>query len=104
MVAYFAYLAFQRESLWKVARAVAWTGLAASVVSIATRGMAAHRVPWGNMYEFSITAALGILGVYLFLNIKMDLPPPDATPLRVVASYRLNGAPPATAIFEPHAS
>ena len=28
------------------------------VVADVTRGLSAHRVPWGNMYEFSITGAL----------------------------------------------
>jgi cytochrome c-type biogenesis protein CcsB len=29
------------------------------------RGASAHRVPWGNMYEFSITGALAFSGAYL---------------------------------------
>ncbi len=34
------------------------------------RGISAHRVPWGNMYEFSITGALGFTGAYLFALAK----------------------------------
>ncbi len=30
------------------------------------RGVSAHRVPWGNMYEFSITGALAFSAAYLF--------------------------------------
>ncbi len=30
------------------------------------RGVSAHRVPWGNMYEFSITGALAFSTAYLF--------------------------------------
>ena len=56
MVGYFAYLAFRRESIWQVARAVAIVGLGANLVSIVARGFAADRVPWGNMYEYSIAA------------------------------------------------
>jgi len=32
---------------------------------VVTRGLAAERVPWGNMYEFSITASLAVAAVYL---------------------------------------
>ncbi|MEK9599842.1 MAG: cytochrome c biogenesis protein CcsA, partial [Pontimonas sp.] len=34
-------------------------------VGVMLRGIAANRVPWANMYEFSITGALTILTVYL---------------------------------------
>lgn len=32
---------------------------------VVLRGIAAERVPWANMYEFSITAAFIMLGIYL---------------------------------------
>jgi len=43
------------------------TGLAFALhlVGVVTRGLAAGRVPWGNMYEFSITASLAVAAVYL---------------------------------------
>ena len=37
------------------------------------RGASAHRVPWGNMYEFSITGALAFSGAYLFALAKYKL-------------------------------
>ena len=37
------------------------------------RGLSAHRVPWGNMYEFSITGALAFTGAYLFTLKKYKL-------------------------------
>ena len=40
-------------------------GLAANVGAAVTRGLAVHRVPWGNMYEFSII--VGIITVTGFL-------------------------------------
>ncbi len=67
MVGYFAYLAFQRDLLWKLARAAAGLGLAANLVSILTRGLAAHRVPWGNMYEYSALLACLVVGGYLIV-------------------------------------
>ena len=48
MVGYFAYLAFRREWLWKVSRAVAYAGLAVNIASIVARGFAANRVPWAT--------------------------------------------------------
>lgn len=67
MVGYFAYLAFRRDALWRVSRVVAMVGLGANLVSIVARGMAAHRVPWGNMYEYSTLLALLVVAGYLFI-------------------------------------
>jgi cytochrome c-type biogenesis protein CcsB len=53
MVGYFHFLAFRRRPVWLVARTIAYAGLAAHLVSIVSRGFAAGRVPWGNMYEYS---------------------------------------------------
>ena len=67
MVGYFAYLAFGRDGIWKLARAVAFVGLTANLVSIVARGFAAHRVPWGNMYEYSSLLALLVVAGYLVI-------------------------------------
>ncbi len=67
MVGYFAFLAFGRDRIWKIARVVAFAGLAANLVSIAARGFAAHRVPWGNMYEYSCLLALLVVAGYLVI-------------------------------------
>ncbi|MSY02183.1 MAG: c-type cytochrome biogenesis protein CcsB, partial [Actinobacteria bacterium] len=37
------------------------------------RGISAHRVPWGNMYEFSITGALAFTGAYIFALWKYKI-------------------------------
>ncbi|WP_375400785.1 c-type cytochrome biogenesis protein CcsB [uncultured Amnibacterium sp.] len=37
------------------------------------RGVAAGRVPWGNLYEFSMTATLLIVGVFLLSLLRTDL-------------------------------
>ena len=65
MLGYFFHLAFRRESAWRAARLVAWTGLAGHVVSVVARAIAAERVPWGNMYEYSSLLALLVVAVYL---------------------------------------
>jgi cytochrome c-type biogenesis protein CcsB len=43
------------------------------LVGVVTRGLSASRVPWGNMYEFSITGALAFTGAYLAALRKYDL-------------------------------
>ena len=67
MVGYFAYLAFRRTSLWAAARTIATVGLVANIVCVVTRGLAAHRVPWGNMYEYSVLLALLVVAGYLLI-------------------------------------
>ncbi len=42
-------------------------GMLLNLVGVIGRGLAAHRVPWGSMYEFSITGCLAVSAVYLFL-------------------------------------
>jgi len=43
------------------------------VIGVVTRGLAAERVPWGNMYEFSCIAIMGALAVYLLLVRLWDI-------------------------------
>ena len=51
--------------------ALSLTGLAFLIhlAGVVTRGISALRVPWGNMYEFSITGSVAVAGVYLLLEI-----------------------------------
>jgi len=58
MVGYFVFLAFRRDAIWKISRLVAIAGVGANLVSVVARGLAADRVPWGNMYEYSSLLAL----------------------------------------------
>ena len=46
---------------------------AALALGVIARGLSATRVPWGNMYEFSITGALTFAIAYLIIGIKYDL-------------------------------
>nr|WP_143588350.1 c-type cytochrome biogenesis protein CcsB [Tersicoccus sp. Bi-70] len=54
---------------------VAMTTLAFVIhaAAVITRGVAAARVPWGNMYEFCTTGALIVAGVFLLFLIRRDL-------------------------------
>ena len=55
--------------------AVALTALAFALhlAGVIARGVSAHRVPWGNMYEFSITASVALAGAYLLLMKRLGL-------------------------------
>jgi len=46
---------------------------AALTLGVIARGLSATRVPWGNMYEFSITGALTFAIAYLVIGRKYDL-------------------------------
>jgi cytochrome c-type biogenesis protein CcsB len=67
MVASFAYLAFRKERLHTVATTMGVIGLVANGVSIVTRGIAAGRTPWGNMYEYSTLITFLVVLGYLWL-------------------------------------
>ena len=45
----------------------------ALTLGVIARGLSATRVPWGNMYEFSITGALTFALAYLAIGKKYDL-------------------------------
>jgi cytochrome c-type biogenesis protein CcsB len=61
----------QLSSLEKIGFIVTAVGTVVLGVGVVLRGIAAGRVPWANMYEFSISAAFLILLVYLTsLKIK----------------------------------
>jgi cytochrome c-type biogenesis protein CcsB len=67
---------FDRSKTEKVARiatALMILGFLLLLAGVIVRGLSAHRVPWGNMYEFSITGALAFTGAYLAALNKFDL-------------------------------
>lgn len=45
-------------------------GVLLHLVGVATRGFAAHRPPWGSMYEFTITVSLAVAVAYVVLVRK----------------------------------
>lgn len=56
-----------------VGMSLTWLAFGLLLIGVVLRGVWAGRVPWGNMYEFSITAALGVLGVFLGMSVRRDL-------------------------------
>lgn len=50
-----------------------WLSAGLLLIGLVLRGIWAGRAPWGNMYEYSIASALGIMLVYLIWSTRRDL-------------------------------
>jgi cytochrome c-type biogenesis protein CcsB len=57
----------------RVGVALSILGLAIHAAGVLSRGIAAGRVPWGNMYEFCTTGAFLVVAVFLVVLIRRDL-------------------------------
>jgi cytochrome c-type biogenesis protein CcsB len=56
-----------------IAQAFVWASLIALLIGLAIRGVLVGRGPWGNLYEFSIAFAFGIVASYLWLGRRYPL-------------------------------
>ena len=54
----------------RAALALTVMGLATQILGIVTRGMAEHRVPWGNMYEFVMAITCAAVIAFLGLSFR----------------------------------
>ena len=61
------------EKVARIATGMMGLGFLLLFAGVIARGISAGRVPWGNMYEFSITGALAFSGAYLAALRKYDL-------------------------------
>ncbi len=61
------------EKTARIATAMMILGFILLLAGIVARGISNGHVPWGNMYEFSITGALAFTGAYLAALRKYDL-------------------------------
>jgi cytochrome c-type biogenesis protein CcsB len=61
------------QKAMRIATAMMILGFIFLLAGVVTRGLSAGRVPWGNMYEFSITGAMAFTGAYLAALRKYDL-------------------------------
>ncbi|MFT4050626.1 MAG: c-type cytochrome biogenesis protein CcsB [Microbacterium sp.] len=60
--------------LWaRIGTSLTVLGFLFHVAADITRGIAAGRVPWSNMYEFALTGTMLIVAVYLVVLLKYDL-------------------------------
>ncbi|HKU11464.1 c-type cytochrome biogenesis protein CcsB [Sinomonas sp.] len=62
-----------RRNAARVGVALSILGLLIHAAGVVTRGVAAGRVPWGNMYEFCTTGAFLVVAVFLITLIRRDL-------------------------------
>ncbi|MFZ3454340.1 c-type cytochrome biogenesis protein CcsB [Arthrobacter sp. 7Tela_A1] len=62
-----------RRNAARVAVALTVLGTLIHAAAVVMRGMAAHRVPWGNMYEFCTTGALVVSVIFLLVLLRRDL-------------------------------
>ncbi|BCT77401.1 c-type cytochrome biogenesis protein CcsB [Sinomonas cyclohexanicum] len=62
-----------RRKAARVGVALSILGLVIHAAGVLTRGIAAGRVPWGNMYEFCTTGAFLVVAVFLVVLIRRDL-------------------------------
>jgi cytochrome c-type biogenesis protein CcsB len=63
----------ERRVFARVAVALTVLGFLIHAAAVVSRGVAAARVPWGNMYEFCTTGAMVVVGVYLLALVRRDL-------------------------------
>ena len=60
--------------LWaRIGTSLTVLGLLFQIAGDVTRGIAAGRVPWSNMYEFALTGTMLIVAVYLVSLLRYDL-------------------------------
>ncbi len=63
----------RRGNAGGIAVALTWLAFALHLGAVVARGVAAGRAPWGNMYEFSISGAVVVTGVYLAVLRRRDV-------------------------------
>jgi cytochrome c-type biogenesis protein CcsB len=63
----------RRSKVLRIAHALTILYFLILAAAVLARALSAGRVPWGNMYEFSITGALAFTFAYLVASIKFDV-------------------------------
>lgn len=61
------------DMLGRIGVALTVVGFLSQTIGVVLRGVAAERLPWGNMYEFVTVSLLAIVGVYLVLVVWKGL-------------------------------
>jgi cytochrome c-type biogenesis protein CcsB len=56
-----------------IAVALTWLAFALHLGGVVARGASVGRAPWGNMYEFSVSGALVVTGVFLAVLARRDV-------------------------------
>lgn len=74
ILTYILHLLFKNQSLANFANYSALLGLVGNTVAIALRTVIVGRPPLANGYEFILTFAWGIVGMYLFMEHRYKIP------------------------------
>ena len=61
------------ETVAAIAHGLTWASFLLMAGSLLARATVVERGPWGNMYEFSIAFAVGVLGGYLYLQRRYPI-------------------------------
>ncbi|KQU67681.1 hypothetical protein ASC58_12445 [Phycicoccus sp. Root101] len=56
-----------------IGTSLTWLGAGLLVAAAVMRGAAVSRVPWGNMFEFSLTGSAAVTVTYLVLSLRRDV-------------------------------
>uniref|UniRef100_UPI0026180DE1 c-type cytochrome biogenesis protein CcsB n=1 Tax=Trebonia sp. TaxID=2767075 RepID=UPI0026180DE1 len=68
-----AFRSMWQEGPWvRLAVTLSVVGILAHVIAVLTRGLAVHRAPWGNMYEFvtALTCVAAIFFLYIMIRYR----------------------------------
>jgi len=65
--------ALRIEMFGRIGVALTIVAAALHLAGLVARGLSADRVPWGNMYEFSVAGAFGVTAIYLLLLRRYSL-------------------------------
>ncbi len=71
------------RTAWAIAHAFTWVAAITLGAGLVARGVLVGRGPWGNMYEFSVAFAFGIVAGWLFLRRRYPIDPIAFLPLGV---------------------
>ncbi|HLS25899.1 MAG TPA: c-type cytochrome biogenesis protein CcsB [Beutenbergiaceae bacterium] len=63
----------RRRKAVGIAMSTSWLGLIFHVLAVVLRGIAADRVPWANMYEFTLMSTMFTMAVFLVVNRYKDI-------------------------------
>jgi cytochrome c-type biogenesis protein CcsB len=66
-------ISWRAEAAGRVGLLLTWLAFMLHATGVVTRGLSAGRVPWGNMYEFAISASLAVAIVYLAFERRYKL-------------------------------
>lgn len=56
-----------------IAMATTWMGLLLHFAAVVTRGLAAGRVPWANLYEFTVTGTFAAVLVFVLVQLFKEV-------------------------------